>query len=67
MYKSQHMILMLRERQKQETRERDWETHFLMREHVGAELALLALDDLDVRLHAVFCEVLREQVAYVGI
>ena len=42
-------------------------TPFLMREHVGAELALLTLDDLDVRLHAVLGEVLREEVADVRV
>lgn len=38
-----------------------------MGEHIGAELALFALHDLDVRLHAVLSEVLSEEVADVRV
>ena len=42
-------------------------TYLLVREHVRADLALPALDELDVGLHALSLEGLGEEVADVGV
>jgi hypothetical protein len=42
-------------------------THLLVGEHVGAELAFLTLDELDVCLHTVLGKVFGEQVGYVRV
>jgi hypothetical protein len=38
-----------------------------MRQNVGAEFSLFALDDLDVGLHASLCELLREEIGDIGV